>query len=102
MISDKTYSITPVANGWIITIPYNRSFPAPIDIAEQARIQARAIKDEFQKDAFLDSIIRESEEAEAKFKGDHQEKRESSVFVFHSTDDMLAFLSIHFNTNNLT
>jgi len=83
-------TIQSVANGFVVRVPQDHSFPGPMREVEMFRTQARIMRDEFQRDDMLQEVI----QPEKKTMDEVMEsQKDQTLFTFKTFPDVLAFLA---------
>lgn len=92
---DNPIIITPVANGYVVRLPYRRPSENLFGTVEGARVMARTMADEMQKDKLLTDL--QEDEASGDVEPDYMEDiKEKNVYVFLTFPEVLAFLKLKY------
>lgn len=89
--------IQPVANGWVVTVPYEVPSPADQQISMFGQMVGEIQKTQ-QRDPVLQQIMQENTEDAAKPQGKISFKPIPNVFIFLEFEEVLLFLSKKINT----
>lgn len=95
MFQQNQITITQVANGWMVVLPYRQTVLAsPFDEEAHIRRQARIMRDEFEEDYFLKDIQDKAAVAELpKFKEiPLKELKEKNISVFKTFAEVMDYL----------